>query len=79
MIFRKGRKEVKKWVRKMDGIVTGLIIGGAAASIFGLSRTPKWKKITGRLFDLWKDTARYGYAFFGRSIAHTISFFFKKK
>ena len=50
MIFRKSTKEVNKGVKKMDSIVTGIIIGSAAASIFGLSRTKKGKKITERVF-----------------------------
>jgi len=36
----------KKKVKKIDNLVTGLIIGSAVASIFGLSKTKKWKEVT---------------------------------
>lgn len=78
MIFRKSKKEVNKWVKKMDSIVTGIIIWGAAASIFGLSRTKKGKKITEKLFSFWEKKAKEGYSFFGKVVARTIDFFIKK-
>jgi len=37
----------------MDKLVTGIIIGSAAASIFWLSRTKKWKKIWEKIADGW--------------------------
>lgn len=49
MIFRKSKKTVKKSMWWMDKLITWIIISGAAASIFGLSRTKK-----GRSF--WKRT-----------------------
>jgi len=36
----------KKKTKKIDKIVTGMIIGTAVASIFGLSQTKKWKEVT---------------------------------
>ena len=36
----------KKKAKKIDNLVTGLIIGSAVASIFGLSKTKKWKEVT---------------------------------
>ena len=36
----------KKKVKKIDKLVTGIIIGSAIASIFGLSKTKKWQKVT---------------------------------
>jgi len=66
-------------MKKMDKLVTGLIIWGAAASIFGLSRTKKGKKLTGKVMDAGKHTAKHWYAFFGKSLAEIVSFFFKKK
>ena len=36
----------KKKVKNIDKLVTGVIIGSAIASIFGLSKTKKWKEIT---------------------------------
>lgn len=36
----------KKKVKKIDNLVTGLIIWTAVASIFGLSKTKKGKEVT---------------------------------
>lgn len=79
MIFRKSKKNVQKSVKKMDSLVTGLIVGWAAASIFGLSRTKKGKKITSRIFASWKNILQSGYSIFGKTLAETVSFLFKKK
>lgn len=64
MIFRKSTKEVNKGMKKMDGIVTGIIVGGAAASIFGLSRTKKGKKVTAKVLSFSEKKAKEGYSFF---------------
>jgi len=78
MIFRKSRKKVDTSVKKVDSIVTWLIIGGAAASIFGISRTKKWKKLTSKAISFWKKGARRGYSLFWKTLARTISFFTQK-
>jgi len=39
----------KKKVKKIDNLVTGLIIWTAVASIFGLSKTKKWKEVTNEI------------------------------
>ena len=36
----------KKKVKKIDKLVTGIIIWTAVASIFGLSKTKKWQEVT---------------------------------
>jgi len=79
MIFRKSKKEVEKSMKRMDSLVTGLIVWGAVASIFGLSRTKKWKKITSKILATSKTGFKYGYAMFWKTLAETVSFFFKKK
>ncbi len=79
MIFRKSKSEVQKGVKKVDSLVTGLIVWGAVASIFGLSRTKKWKKVLGTLFKTGKVWMRYGYSVFGKTLAETIDFICKKK
>lgn len=78
MFFRKSKKEVGKSVSKIDKIVTGMIVWGAAASIFGLSRTKKWKNISAKVFSLWEKWAKQGYSFFGKIVARTVDFFTKK-
>ena len=78
-MFKKSKKEVKKTAKKMDRLVTWLIVGWAVVSIFGLSKTKKWKKVSGWLFKTWKKTFRVGYWVFWRVMADTISFITKKK
>jgi len=39
----------KKKAKKIDNLVTGIIIGSAVASIFGLSKTKKGKKVTAEI------------------------------
>lgn len=60
MIFRKSKKTVKKSIGWMDKLITWIIITGAAASIFGISRTKKgknfWKKAIVTWENLWKKS-----------------------
>ncbi len=57
------KKKKEKATKKIDKLVTGVIIGSAIVSIFWLSKTQKWKEISwgiakksrgvfGRLYDL---------------------------
>ena len=39
----------KKKAKKIDKLVTGIIIWTAVASIFGLSKTKKWQEVTKEL------------------------------
>ena len=43
------KKKKGKALNKIDKLVTGVIIWSAIASIFGLSKTQKWKKITNKV------------------------------
>jgi hypothetical protein len=79
MFFRKGKKKVWKSIKKVDKIITSVIIGWAVVSIFWLSRTKKWKKITSWLFWWIKNIFRWWYCIFWKALARTIWFFFKKK
>jgi len=79
MIFRKSKNKVEKWIDKMDSLVTKLIVWGAIASIFWLSHTKKWKKITSKIFSIGKLWVKYWYSLFGKTLAETVSFLFKKK
>lgn len=78
MIFRRSKKTVKKSMWWMDKLVTGIIIGSAAASIFWLSRTKKWKKIWEKIADGWLDGAKKGLSIFGEITIACISLFKKK-
>jgi hypothetical protein len=62
----------------MDKLVTGIIIGGAAASIFGLSRTKKWKKIWSKALDATGDCTKKWVSVFGKITVKLISLFQKK-
>ncbi len=66
----------KKKVKKIDNLVTGLIIWTAIASIFGLSKTTKWKEVTNGISKkskwlLWKT-----YTVFWKAMSKILS---KKK
>ena len=78
MIFKKSKKTVKKSMGTVDKLVTGIIIGGAAASIFGLSQTKKWKKFWSRTFDSSWEYAKKGVNMFWKITVKIISFFQKK-
>lgn len=62
----------------MDKLVTGIIIGWAAASIFGLSRTKKWRKFWERVADNGQQYAKTWVSMFWRFAVQVIKFFEKK-
>ncbi len=78
MIFRRSKKTVKKGMWTVDKLVTGIIIGGAAASIFGLSRTKKWKKFWSKTLDTTEKCAKTGVNTFWKITVKLISIFQKK-
>lgn len=79
MIFRRSKKTVKKGALGIDKVVTGIIIGGAAASIFWLSRTKKWKHVLQRLLDNWEGILKWGVRVFWKITLEFLSWFQKKK
>ncbi len=78
MIFRRGKKTIKKSIGWMDKLVTWIIVWGAAASIFGLSRTKKWKKVSEKLLDFWKDTGKKWINTFWKMTVGILKIFSKK-
>lgn len=78
MIFRRGKKTVKKTASSMDKLITGIVIGWAAASIFGLSRTKKWKKISEKIFSGLSDISRFGMRKFWKITVKILDIFTKK-
>lgn len=78
MIFRRSKKTVKKSMWKMDKLVTGIVIGWAAAGIFGLSRTQKWKKIWEQSVEKTLPLRKRALRGFWKVTAGIISFFQKK-
>ena len=78
MIFRKSKKTVKESLWGMDKLISWIIIGGAAASIFGLSRTKKWKKITEKGFSFVSRLGKKTIRTFGFITVSFLDFFQKK-
>ena len=78
MIFRRSKKTVKKSMWTVDKLVTGIVIGWAAAGIFGLSRTQKWKRFWKKWVSKWEFYAKKWVSIFGKTTAGIISFFSKK-
>lgn len=72
-------KNVTKHVKKLDKIITTVIIWWAIASIFWLSKTKKWKEITKNLTSNSKKVYRWFFASFWKFIAFLVSIFSKKK
>lgn len=78
MIFRRSKKTVKKSVSSMDKLITGIVIWGAAASIFGLSRTKKWRKISEKIFAGLQDVSRFSMKKFWKITVKILDIFSKK-
>lgn len=78
MIFRKSKKTVKKSMWNMDKIITWIIVGWAAASIFSLSRTKKGKKVSKSVLETWSNYGKKAVTIFGELMVKSISAFKKK-
>ena len=65
-------------MRTVDKLVTGIIVGWAAAGIFWLSRTKKWKKFWEKWAEKWEIYIKKGISMFWKTTAWIISFFSKK-
>ena len=76
MFFK--RKKVEDSARKIDKIITWLIVWTAVASMIGLSKTWKWKKVSDNITKEWKEVCKKGYSFFWKCLSLTVKFFTKK-
>jgi hypothetical protein len=63
----------KKKVKKIDNLVTGVIIWTAVASIFGLSKTKKWKEVTAKVSNTSKSIFKKVYHSFWKTMCKIIS------
>jgi len=79
------KKEVNKHAKKIDKLITWLIIWWAVASMIGLSKTDKWKEITKNVREEWKvvvnewsKIAKKWYKIFGKVLVWTLKIFSKK-
>jgi hypothetical protein len=78
MIFWWWKKTIKKSIGGMDKLITWIIVWGAAASIFGLSRTKKWKKMNEKITDLWISLGKKSIHWFGKITVGILKIFSKK-
>jgi uncharacterized membrane protein len=83
MFFKK--KEVGKQVKKIDKLITWLIIWGAVASMIGLSKTEKWKEIKqnvkiewNKALKEWKSLAKKSYKVFWKVLVWALKIINKK-
>ncbi len=72
-------KKKEKTTKKIDKLVTGIIIGWAVASIFGLSRTKKWQEVTHTIEKKWKWFFSWIYSLFGKWMSKAVKKVTKKK
>lgn len=80
MFFRK--KKIDDHAKKIDKLVTWLIIGWAVASMIWLSKTDKWKEIkekaTENVWWIWKNIVKKWYSIFWKALVKWIRLFTKK-
>ena len=69
----------KSPMKKIDKLVTGIIIWWAVASIFKIGNSKKGKKASKKVLDNGVKTAKKGYRFFWKWLLKLLSFFDKKK
>jgi hypothetical protein len=79
------KKEVDKHAKKIDKLITWLIIWWAVASMIWLSKTDKWKEIQKNVkiewkkaVIEWKSLAKKWYNIFWKVLVWTIKIFNKK-
>lgn len=77
MFFKKKKTEKPK--STVDKLVTWIIIWGAVASMVGLSKTNKWKKITQKVQEQSSNVAKKWFSLLGKSMVWVLSIFNKKK
>lgn len=72
-------KKIDSWVKKIDKIVTWVIIGSAIASILGFSQTKKWKEMTQNMKKKNRSALAQWIKILGKILAFLASLFSKKK
>lgn len=72
------KKRVKDWAKKVDKVVTSLIVWTAVASMIWLSRTKKWKEVTKKMSKWVKSWYTKSKSAFGTCLVKIINFFKKK-
>jgi len=78
--MKKKDKWLKKQAKKVDKLVTGMILWWALASLFWVAtKTKKWKQVTNKIWDIWKSQAKKWVSIFGRWLVKIINLLSKKK
>ncbi|PIE85546.1 hypothetical protein CSA08_01435 [Candidatus Gracilibacteria bacterium] len=77
-MFFKKKEKIKNHAKGFDKLITGLIIGGAVASVLGLSKTERGKKLSKATYKSSKGIFRKGYSLFGKLLVRVIRIFHKK-
>lgn len=73
-------KWLKKQVKKVDKLVTGMILWWAIASLFWVaSKTKKWKEVTSKVSDIWKNQAKKWISLFWKGLVKIIDLLDKNK
>jgi len=72
------RKNVSAWAKKIDKVITWLIIWTAVASMIGLSKTSKWKEVTNNIKNEGVWAFKKWYSVFWKCLVWVIKFFNKK-
>jgi hypothetical protein len=65
--------------KKIDKLVTGIIIWWAVASMIGLSKTDKWKKISKNIWEKSSSVAKKTLSVVWKWMVWVLSIFNKKK
>ncbi len=80
-MFSKNKK-INYGARKVDKIVTTMIIGSAIASIFWLSQTKKWREFSQdmkqKISPVVNTSSKRALSIFGKVIAFLVGIFSKK-
>lgn len=76
MFFK--RDNVKNSAKKVDKVITWLIIWTAVASMIGLSKTNKWKNVSNGIKTKWVEACKKWYSIFWKVLVWVIKFFNKK-
>jgi hypothetical protein len=73
-------KWIKKQAKKVDKLVTWMILWWAIASLFWVAtKTKKWKKISNKIWDISKQQAKKWVSLFWKGLVKIIDLLSKKK
>ncbi len=77
-MFFKKKEKIKNHAKWFDKLITWLIIGWAVASVLGLSKTERWKKLSKATYKSSKWIFRKWYSLFWKLLVRVIRIFHKK-